>query len=1069
MPERTLDQVIAHYQGAGQQVAMPTPVPPPMVTPRMAQRPPYIVPNAFQSTQAPGMSRTIEHFMGAGTTMGMGPQMAPPVTPQPVMAAPIPMAGMTPNPIFHDPFQAMQQRNVMGLATTAGGINRQWVQQAGERWGGRIGAGVGAIGGAWAGGPWGALQGASLGEMFGGWAGGVMNDIPLVGWGMRTYNKLRWGGAMEQMAGANRLRQGMFGANMQLTGAGANPLTGGLGATGALQMSQAFGRANIPGMNRNDLINLAGAAGETGFLSDATSVEQITKTVKGLAKLMGEMAQLTGDPDFRNNLRQLANLRNAGMDTQQAMEFMRAAPMFGRMAGGAAQAQQGAQMGAAMFQAAGLTPALGMQMGMGTAGMVNRGMGGITATQRGLWGGQEGITQALTGMQAQFMGRTAEMLLPYLVEQGEGGQLQINQQRMRALRGGRIGFQQMMQQGAANIGQLGFGNVQELLMQAPELQAQLGQQLGPMGGMVTMANMARRLQQEMPGLTFGGAATTIAGGGREGMRMGRMLQQFAQNPEMARRLVEDINIQQRQIRARGRQTALAGQEEELGWFGRWREGNREEMRRAAARDPEMRRMMQRWGMIEGGTAEQEMEAFERTQEQAAEEAERTGLRRLVHRPGARVSRREEELARGRMGMAREIQMAGGAQEAATGVAPGELTEAQEQAVARWRGGELFWGTRLLQPGDVQRYRQRALGHIRQVGTRIREVRKGTEEQFGIAERGMRKSMEKQFGDKYHEILATIKTDVTAYARRVGSQEGIGLRMSVIRGIIRKAVINVGRFSKRDADRWMAKNGAAMERWAVRWIDQSGDKNAMRALQRTEGAMGLAENAFSAEAVEENEEELTKSLNETYYNMGLAAEEEAPSGEEEKGISALFEEEDPNVRAAATLIGQMGMGTDEEERALTTKLSRLRDSMGEARWARAQKIAKKLVPRQRERLRAQWGGKIARGEVSMEEYAQMWERGIRGEGKAAGLGRRTILARRTAARREAGKEEEPTEVGEGAGLRTRETEKQVAVLEEQKQMLQDMARNMNRAANALQKTSDNFAEAVLRGGVPSHGD
>lgn len=995
--------------------------------------------------------------------MGAPMQMAPPVTPQPMMMPPIPMAGLTPNPIFHDPFQAMAQRQLGGLATTAGGINQQWVAQAGQRWGGRIGAGVGAIGGGMIGGGWGALQGASLGEMFGGWAGNMVNDIPIVGGLMRGWNNLRWGGAMEQMAGANRLRQGLFG-NVQLMGGQGDMMTGtGIGAQGALQLSQQFGRANIPGMNRNDLVNLAGAAAETGFLDNATNVDQIAKTVKSLANLMGEMAQLTGDPDFRNNLRQMQNLRNAGMDMTQSMEFLRNAPMFSRMAGGAGRAQAGAQMGAAMFQQMGLTPGLGMQVGTATAGMVHRGMGGITDIQRGLWGGEEGITQAMTGMQAQFMGRTAQMLLPYLVQRGAGGQLSINQERMRAFRSGRVGFQEMIGQGAANLGGLGIGSIQDLLQQAPELQTQLGQQLGPMGGFVAMANMARNLQQSTPGMTLGNAAEQVAGPGQ-----GQMLKQFMTNPQMVQRMIQDITVQQRQLRVQGRRAALAAQEDEPGWFGRWREGNRAKLEQQAAADPRAREFLTSMGFLAGGTAKQEVEAFERTQEQADEEAERTGLRRIVHRPGARVSKREEELAGGRLSERME-RMIARIEDPTTGARAGELTEAQEQAVAAWRGGDFSWGTRLFQPGNVKQYRQRALSHIREVGTRLRETRKITEEQWGAGERQVRKTMEQQFGDKYHEILATIKTDVMAYARRIGSREGKGLQMGAIRAIIRKAVINVGRMSKRDADRWMAKNGAAMERWAIRWIDQSGDKNALRALQRTENAAGLAENAFSAEAVEENEEALTERLNETYFNLGLAAEEEAPSQAEEAGISALFEEEDPQVRAAATLMGQTGLGSDAEEKALTTKLSKLRDAMGEERWAKAQALSKKLDPGQKQRLRAQWGGKIARGEMSMKELEQMWERGVRGEGRGEEryLTFRTAIARMKGKRREAGTEEQAVEVGEGAGLRTAGTEKRVAELEEQKQMLEDMARNMNVAAKSLQKTSAVFAEVVLRADVPKH--
>lgn len=1063
MPERTLDQVIAHYQAAGQQVTLPTPVPPPTIVPRIAERPAYVVPNAFQSTYAPGMGRTIEHYMSRGTAMGVPAQMAPPVTPQPtMMMSPIPMAGLTANPVFHDPFQAMARRQLGGLATTTAAVNRRWVAQTGQRWGGRVGAGVGAIGGAMIGGFSGAIEGASLGEMIGGWIGNIANDVPLLGNIMRGYNRLRWGGAMEQLAATNRLRQRLFG-KVQLVGGQADMLTGtGIGVASALQLSQRFGRANIPGMNRNDLINLAGAAAETGFLDNATNVKQIARTVKSIANLMGEIARLTGDPNFRNNLRRLASLRNAGMNMPTALEFLRSAPLFARMAGGAVNAQTGAGVGAELFHQVGLTPGLGMHVGAETAGLVHRGMGGITPIQRGLWGGEEGIKRAMIGMQAQFMGRTAKLLLPYLVQRNESGQLSINQERLRAFRSGRVGFQEMVSRGVANLGSLGIGSMQDLLQQAPELQTRLAQQLGPWGGFVTMANMARNLQQQYPGMTLGNAAAQVAGGTQQG----RMLQQFMTNPQMVQRMIKDITVRQRQLRLQGRRTALAAQEKELGWFERWNEENREELRRGAARLPELRRRMLRVGLIKD-EGKQQLEAFDRMREQAAAEAERTGLRRIVHPPGARISRREEELAKKRMteGWSKLLSRI---ENPATGMAPGELSEAQIQAVARWHGGKIFWLNRLLEPGLVKHYRQKALEHIRTLGTRIGETRKITEEQFRIGERHLRKTMEEQFGDNFHRILAAIKTKIVQYAHNLGHTDRGGLRMDVIRAIIKKVLIENG-LSRRNAERWMAKNGAAMERWAIRWIDQSGDKDALRALQRTESAFGLAKNAFSAEASEDRARELTEGLNKTYFEVGLASSESAPTPEEEAGISALYEEEDPTVRMAAMLMGKTHLGTPEEQQALEEKLSRLRSTMGEKRWRRAEKLFQKLTPGQREALRFRIGGRIARGETTIEEEAKDFERSIRGRrgSRHPLLGMRTSLAELQRRRRKAGTEGEEIEVGAGAGLRTTETEKRVAGLEEQKKMLEDMARNMNQAAKSLQKTSAAFAEVVLRAGVPKH--
>ncbi len=1083
MPERSLDQVIAHYQAAGQQVTMPTPVQPPMVTPHMAQRPPYIVPNAFQKTYAPGMGRTIEMYMSRGTSMGGMEQMAPPVTPQPIMAAPIPMAGLTPNPMFHDPFQARAQQQVGSLGTSAAAINRQWVAQSGQRWGGVVGGGLGAVGGGMIGGLGGAFTGETLGEMFGGWAGNVANAIPGVGHAMRGYNQLRWGGAMQDMAGANRLRQGMLG-NVQMSGGGGDMMTGtGLSAQGALGMSQDFGRAKIPGMNRNDLVNLAGAAGETGFLDSATDIGQITKTVKGLARLMGEMAKLTGDPDFRNNLRNLQNLRNTGMTTDQSMEFMRNAPMMGRMAGSAGRAQAGANIGGAMFQQMGLTPGLGMQTGAATAGIVHRGMGGVSDIQRGMWGGESGISKHMTEMQAQFMGQTSKMLLPYLVDRDKDGKLSINEDRMKSFRSGEIGFQDMVQQGAANMGGLGLGGLQDLLMQAPELQTELGQKIGPMGGYVSMANMARKLQQEMPSLTLGGAAAQVAGGAQQG----RMLHQFMTNPNVSKRLIQDINVQQKQLKDKGRRDALASQVGESTFSERRAAENKLFLDRGGE--------SQDWSPLGVGRSaaqalfggSQELEAFERTRDQEIEDSERTGLRRMIDRPGMRVSDKEVELADKRLstGMKSALEQV---EDPTTGVAAGQVSDAQRQAVFEWQGGatfgeyksDTFGGSpvhsRGLQAiGDflhggsatVQESFQRRLEHVKATGTRLTETRKITEKQYEAGEQKMYKSMEEQFGDNYAQIIAAIKVRVIEYARAVGAGNTVGgMKMTKIRQII-QGVLKAnsgGRMTSSQAAKWMEKNGDAMERWAIHWIDQAGDVNSKRALQQTERAQGMAKNAFNAEAAEQTQAELGKRANEKYFEMGLAAKNDGPTKPEEEGISALYSEEDASVRAAATLMGESSVGSTQENAALEAKMITLQKEMGPEKWARAKVLAKKLDPGQIDRMRQRVGGKIARGETTIEAHATSMEQGIHGEGKDKAMAYRTWAAKMEGNRRDAGTDG-TTEVGEGAGLGTKESSKQVAILEEQKVMLKDMATNMNLAAKTWLEAAGGVKEAKLKAAAP----
>ena len=802
---------------------------------------------------------------------------------------------------------------------------------------------------------------------------------------------------------------------------------------------------------------------------------------------MGEMAKLTGDPDFRNNLRELATMRNMGLGPQQAVQTLREQRMFARMAGGMAPVQAGGQAGAAMFQQAGLTPGLGMQLGQGAAGVAGASMGGLSNIQRGLFGGQEGVTNMMAATQAQFMGETSKMILPYVVEKGANGQLQINQQRLEEVRSGRVGMQTIASRGAANLSGMGLTSMQDLLTQAPELQTQMGQQLGEIGTFTMIANQVKDIQQQNPSLTLDVAAAMVTGG-RE---RGRLLANQMRNPEMLRRMQTQIDEQIRQEKFAGRQQRMRQIEQVPGAIGRWAEDTRLEMMSQPVSETTI------MGIDVSGrmqAAEQRMEAFTAAAEKQSAEDEAMGIRRIQYGPGAQFSERERNLATQRAGRVGELGRVTGflGRTRAGGVdvrGRGAETRAGPLGLPMPTGrqqilGEEFQASDVLTGGDAWyrggaegRYELAQMGGMMGIGAedpdairreiegdvtaakagreRIQEVQtKYTEEQFSAGEAQVRSFLKKRLGaPRMRNAMSSMKSSILSYARQMGS-ENRGIDPRALKKKMVESLVSEGGMSKSEAQALVRKNGKTLTRHAYHWVDKSKNPQALRALSKTRDAGGIALQAMDQEALEDNIEETTEDLNEMYEELGLAASEEAPTEAEEAGIRALFEEEDPKVRALAMLMGGISgeAEVDEEtQRALQDVESRVLDQPGgQALMKRARKLAGKIKdPGQRARMARKFGEQIAEGDLSLDKMAQQIDKGIRGEagaGQFAGLKGRTQLAAFAAERGRRGLTE--TETGEGAGRATAESEKRVKTLEDQKTMLADMAQGLNQASGEL---------------------
>lgn len=1038
---RNLDQVMEQYRNVGN-MNVPTPQPPP-----------YMIPNAFQSASH---------------------QMRPPM----------------------DRMGAM----IGGFATNADDIVAARGRDTAGSWGRGIGTAIGFGVGTMTGSPWGAAMGASTGNFLGGMAGGALGYIPGVNQIFRGYQRMRWGGAIDQMAGMNTIQQGMYGRVSMMGGdsgaggTGVNPMA-------ALQLSQSFGGA--PG-GRQQMSQLTAAAAETGFLDTASNMGQITNVVKKLAGVMGEMAKLTGDPDFRNNLRELSNMRNMGLTVDQSLRSLKDMRMYGKMAGGMDIAQGAAGRGAALYQQYGLTGGLGSGMGASAAGMAGVGMGGLSPIERGLYGGQEGVTNTMMGGQAQYLGSTAKMFLPYLVERGAGGALQINQERLKNLRSPGADLGGFMRQGQANLAQMGPDAIQDLMNNMPALQTQMGQSLGQVGTFATMAALTRQIQKQTPGLSLQSAA----GVATRDRATGNLLATQMNDPVMIGKAQAQLDAERIRTRQDAREQRTEQLAQEPGLIGRkWAQY--------------MESQNTQGGWLAGSN--QGAEAWEQaaSQQRALDAAQ--GIRRRIPGAGGDIGAGELALVKGRMdtspaGMeaANERYMQnrsmltkfmhpgqgltnldafgrakawhapmdafqigyGGfkpleGEFAALDIAKGQQPWYSPSESTRFAAGLIApWGE-----SNPERNTRLAseLANVRTGGEAMAGLQKYTAAQFSQFDNDLKQTLSvgKKMGKKRTaNVISLAKSEIIQHAHEKGADNQAVDANEVKRSIIR-SFIKEGGMDAQQAQSFFDLNEKQLMRQAYHWIDASADRSAQKALGKTADADGARSNAVNIKNIEENEAGITKEARlgyedvglteSTYFRGALGARE--PDKPEEAGIKALYAEADPETRALAMMVGGMpgegdSGGLTDAQRAALGKVHAGISGMagGDERLAKAKKLAASFTSSQRARMARVFGGRLAEGEGYGTIVSDL-DQGMKGEGRYAKMAGRVKLGALELHRKKAGVSD-VTEEGAGAGAKTNTSEARLKELDAQGAMLSDMTANMNKAAAALLQAAAVLSEKAL---------
>jgi hypothetical protein len=439
--------------------------------------------------------------------LGAGGGMAPPDALLPLTS----LQRTTPMLQFARPYDAAMYQGMEASRLLQQGY-AGYSQAAGQNLVGMGGAIAGGIGGAAVGGFLGGAGGAVFGGTMGEVGGAMLQYVP----GVNEAVAATFRPAIERRAQAI---QSQYGSRRFMVGAGADTDISGSGlSTQASQrmMSTFDDMASSSGgdFTRQDYVNMMQAGGEQGLMDFAQNSDQIADTVKKMSKVLGTFAQITGDPDFQNNIKKMGQLRRLGLGMGQMEQAMQNLDQYARMAGlDVDQVMQRGVQGGAIYQGAGLSAAQGLQSGaMGAAqGRQLVASGAFTEEQLSLYGGEQGVGQKLAEVNAAYLSRVAQGQMGALVTTDANGNVVLDKSKVEALRRGEIGYEQGLSMSSQAVG--GMSQAQQMDFfsgrRQRELKSELGAMLGAEG--TQQAAMHQIMSMAGDGITTLGAAEMALG------------------------------------------------------------------------------------------------------------------------------------------------------------------------------------------------------------------------------------------------------------------------------------------------------------------------------------------------------------------------------------------------------------------------------------------------------------------------------------------------------------------------------------------------------------------------------
>jgi len=474
--------------------------------------------------QPPYYQQQMPNMMGPMGPMGAAAPLPPPFPMGSGMAAPgILPVSMIGSPTMKTPYASAYESNLiygnqmaqLGMmdrraALAAGGSLFSGIASTalGTMIGGFAGAGIGfgVTGGSAAG----ALTGADIGASLG---GAVLSPLIARSQTMQQVMSTALRPAIEGMIDTSQMRMG---SRSYLTGGPDVGLAGrGLshGASAALVRDLgSLAQASHGEFTRRDMMDITSAAGDTGLLEMAQNREQITSTVKKVANLLGTMAQITGDPDFRKNIQLIAALKSGGVELEHMNRVVHNLGNSARGAGTTVERvlQEGGAFGQRAYQGAGMTASSGIVAGAESQAMARQAVssGAFTEHQLALMGGEEGLRDKLSSITASALAKS-EVFLPALLTKGEDGKWHIDKEKAERLKSGGDPMLKALREGA---GKLTVKQIQDINAHKGEYLTELSETLGSQGVLQMSMEHMDQLKAMNPGtITDEGAAAAAFG------------------------------------------------------------------------------------------------------------------------------------------------------------------------------------------------------------------------------------------------------------------------------------------------------------------------------------------------------------------------------------------------------------------------------------------------------------------------------------------------------------------------------------------------------------------------------
>jgi len=478
------------------------------------------IPNPMYSTApAFGMYRP-----GGGGGPGMGSMMG--IRPPSIFN---PLAPQLPAPMFstqpQQNYQIMQARQAEAVGTLAG-IGEFGAGMGGSMLGGALG--LAAFG------PLGGFAGSMIGGMAGSALGGMAMNAPLM--------DIQRGRGIQNMT-----------SSFMAGGASLNPFTG-MGmergaatqtARGLRQFGQNYDFQRQTGFNTEDVMKLTQLAGDQGLLQTAQNPEDIVNKMKQVSKSISALVKITGDPDVKNAMAHLGQMRQLGFEGLSGQTGAVASrARFAQMAGvsqGAMHDQYG-MPGAYMAQNMGLAGATGYSAGMIGGTTANQAISSrsFTDVQLNLAGGKQGVAQTITNAMLRAVDR--DVYVAAATRGGDGEDLTVDKDAfLSAVRAGPAKAAEMMSE---SLGKLSPAQRTSYKRQSAALKAQLVQQMRPDEFEIAGLEQAMSMDEAAGSqIGFGGGLEAVFGDAAETVRL------TYKNPDTWKAKIQQAKVTDRERRA----------------------------------------------------------------------------------------------------------------------------------------------------------------------------------------------------------------------------------------------------------------------------------------------------------------------------------------------------------------------------------------------------------------------------------------------------------------------------------------------------------------------------------------